>query len=266
MKSRKKPVVFRHKLGLALSGGGTRGFAHIGVFKALKEVGIPVYCVAGTSVGSLMGAAYCLGISDEVLLDFCHTLSDKDFLTGKVLKMRSPSENIRKVADRLFCGATFEQVKTPFSCVAVDLISGNEMILHEGSIAQACAASCAVPVLFTPMEIGDAVCVDGGVLNNIPADVVRGMGADVVVSVDLNHTRGRGASSRKFFDELGATWRILLKTAAYKGQMNSDLIIEPELSVYSNATIANIDEMAQEGYRATMEKLPQIVELLSSRG
>ncbi|MCM1043214.1 MAG: patatin-like phospholipase family protein [Corallococcus sp.] len=252
----------KYKLGLALSGGGTRGFAHIGALRAFDENGLKFDCVAGTSVGSLMGAAYCLGIEEKALVDFCYSVKDKDIVTSRIFKIGSPASNIEAVADKLFGGATFADVKIPFACVAVDLVSGNEVVLNKGSLAKACSASCAVPVVFTPVETNGMTLVDGGVLNNIPADVCRQMGAETVISVDLNHTRGEGTTSRKFREQLSATWRILTKSTAYKGIVNSDVIIEPELRIFKNTTISGIDEMIYEGYRAAVVKMPEIKELL----
>lgn len=257
-----KKTANKYKMGLALSGGGARGFAHIGVMRAFAEHGLHFDYVAGTSVGSIMGAAYCAGYSWEEMREFSLTVKDRDLITARLLKINNSSGNIEKIAQRLLNGLTFEQMQIPFACVAVDLISGNEVVLNSGDVAKAVSASCAVPAIFTPVEIGNMRLVDGGVLNNIPADVVRRMGADKVISVDLNHTRGEGTERNKFWSRMSATWRILMKATAYKGQINSDIIIEPELRIFSNSTIKQIDEMIDEGYRATINKLNEIDALL----
>ena len=252
----------KYKVGLALSGGGARGFAHLGAMMAFADNDISFDCVAGTSVGSLFGAAYALGLDLEQVKEFCHTVKDKDLVT-KWLKVGSPSHNIERVADKLFDGAEFSATQIPFACVAVDLASGSEVILSSGSLAKACSASCAVPLVFTPVEMDGMVLVDGGVANNIPADVCRQLGAEVVIAVDLNHTRSQGTSSSKTIDRMGAVWRVMSSATSYKGQHNSDLVITPELRIFKSTTIADIDRMINEGYRATVEKLDEIKYLLN---
>ena len=156
---------------------------------------------------------------------------------------------------------TFDELSVPFAAVAVDIQNGNEVILNSGNVAKAVSASCAVPALFKPVEIDGQLLVDGGLLNNMPADICRNMGAEKVIGVDLNHTR-QGARSGKLTDILIATWNITTKSTMYKGQQNSDIIIEPELKDFKRTSLDNIDEMVMEGYRAAKEKMPEIKKLL----
>ena len=252
----------KYKVGLALSGGGARGFAHLGAMMAFADSGIAFDCVAGTSVGSLFGAAYALGLDLEQVKEFCYTVKDKDLVT-KWLKVGSPSYNIERLADKLFDGAEFLATKIPFACVAVDLVTGSEVVLDSGSLAKACSASCAVPLVFTPVEMDGMVLVDGGVSNNIPADVCRQMGAEIVIAVDLNHTRSEGTTSTKTIDRMGAVWRVMSSATSYKGQHNSDLVITPELRIFKSTTIADVDRMINEGYRATIAQMDEIKQLLN---
>ena len=250
----------KFRLGLALSGGGTRGFAHVGVLRAFQEERIKFDCVAGASAGSLIGSMYCAGVSCEQMIEVAKQVSRKEIL-GKFL-INSDSRNIERIANRLLEDKTFSDLNTPFAAVAVDISDGQEVVLTKGSVAQAVAASCAVPALFTPVEIDGMVLVDGGLLNNMPADVCRSMGADIVIAVDLNHHRGSGTKSRKLKDILVATWDITTKSTMYKGAINSDVIIEPELLEYKRTSLDHIDEMVDEGYRAAKEKMAEIKELL----
>lgn len=252
----------RYKLGLALSGGGTRGIAHLGVLKAFAEQRIRFDCVAGTSVGSLVGAIYCADVSlDEVIAE-AGIVTRKE-LVNKKFGIGSNSGNIERFADKFLQGKTFEQLQTPFSCVAVDIVSGREVVLNTGNVSRAVSASCAVPALFTPVEYGDMLLVDGGLLNNMPADVCRQMGADIVVGVDLNHNRGnKGARPRNVFDTIAATWNITTKSTMYKGQLNSDIIIEPELTEHKNTSLKNVDERIQAGYDATLKIIDELKNIL----
>lgn len=254
-------VKSRYKLGLALSGGGTRGFAHLGVLKAFAEHRIRFDYVTGTSAGSLAGAIYCADLNLDEVIAQARTVTRRE-LVNKRFAIGSDSANIQNLADRFLQGVTFDKLRTPFACVAVDILSGSEVILDEGNVSQAVAASCAVPALFTPVSRDGMLLVDGGLLNNMPADVCRRMGADIVIGVDLNHTRGQGAKSPRIWDTLIATWNITTKSTMYKGQMNSDLVLEPELKVYKNTTLDNIDERIEEGYKAAISKMDEIKQLI----
>lgn len=255
-------VKSRYKIGLALSGGGTRGIAHLGVLKAFAEHKIRFDYVAGTSVGSLVGALYCAETDLDELIAEAKTVNRRE-LVNKRFAIGSNSANIARLADKFLQGKTFADLKTPFACVAVDIASGAEVILDSGDVSEAVSASCAVPALFTPVNIDDMLLVDGGLLNNLPADVCRRMGADIVIGVDLNHNRGNvGAKPRNVLDTLVATWSITTKSTMYKGQMNSDLIIEPELGSYKNSTLDHIEERIDEGYRATVAVMDEIKQLL----
>lgn len=248
------------KVGLALSGGGTRGFAHVGVLKAFSEEGIDFYCVAGTSVGSLIGALYAAGVGTDAILEQARLLSKREIV--KRFLINSDSANIARIANRFLMDKTFEDLSLPFAAVAVDISSGNEVVLCSGNVAQAVSASCSVPALFKPVALDGMMLVDGGLLNNMPADVCRNMGADVVIGVDLNHRRGEGTKSTKLVDILLATWDITTKSTMYKGLQNSDLVIEPELKEFKRTSLDKIDEMVAEGYRAAREKMPEIKKLL----
>ncbi len=251
----------KFKVGLALSGGGTRGAAHIGVFKAFDELGIKFNCIAGTSAGSIYGAMYAAGISWQQMLDETKKVAKRDIIDNMFI-LGSNAQNIQNVADRLLQGVTFDALKIPFSCVAVDIVSGEEVVLNSGSVAKAVSASSAVPVLFKPVDFNDMQLVDGGLLNNMPADVCRQMGAEVVIGVDLNHARGKGTQSTKIWDTLFAVWHITTKGTMYKGYHNSDVVIMPELTQYKNTELAFVDDMVEEGYQATLKAYDEIKQIL----
>ncbi len=251
---RKKPK----KLGLALGGGGAKGIAHIGAFRAFAEHDIHFDYVAGTSVGSIMGALYCAGVSWQKLAEVAHTIKQSDLIDNRILKVGNSSNNIAELIRSIIGDVSFDMLPTPLCAVAVDLITGNEVILDKGEVAIACSASSAVPAIFTSVAIDDMNLVDGGLVNNIPADVVRRMGADNVVSIDLSHDRGQGTKSHKMLDQLGAVWRIVMKSNASVGIMQSDILIQPELRTFSSMALDNVDKLIQEGYRSTLQLIPAI--------
>ena len=173
-------------MGLALAGGGARGMAHVGVIRTLESEGIPIDCIAGTSVGSLVGAAYAAGVKRERLMDMALTLGWLDFArpvwprTGFVSLAKLETYLIDFVGD-----LTFDELEIPYAAVASDLTRFEQVVLKEGRVAPAVRASCSIPGIITPTEIDGQMLVDGGVTNNLPISVVRDLGADVVIAVGL---------------------------------------------------------------------------------
>lgn len=181
----------RKKLGLALGGGGARGLAHIGVLKVFERHGISVDLLAGVSIGGVIGALYFAGhpmqeVEREVLRigkpKELVKLVDPGFLQGGVLKGWRLANYL---AEKLGAGLTFADLPKPLALVAVDLNSGQEVLLHSGLVVEALRASISVPGVFVPVERGSLRLVDGGILNNVPADVARSLGAEVVIAVDV---------------------------------------------------------------------------------
>ncbi len=178
------------KLGLALGSGSARGWAHIGVIRALIEAGIRIDYVAGTSIGAVVGAIYASGnieaLEEIVLqLDWKQIASFLDVVFPKsgLIDGNRISEFIRT-----HVGAkNIEDLSLPFCAVSTDLITGNEVVIKDGDIIEAVRASISVPGIFTPVRKGDMILVDGGLVNPVPVSVVREMGADLVIAVDLNH-------------------------------------------------------------------------------
>lgn len=178
------------KLGVALSGGGARGIAHIGVLKILEENEIKIDYLAGTSMGGVIAAGYAAGMSpgeiEQIAQKFRHT---RDLL--KLADLGLPGsgifqgEQLLKFFKEYIGDITFDDLKVPLGLVAVDIIRGEEVHIFEGSVPEALRATSSVPGVFAPLEKGDQRLVDGGLLNNLPVDVVYKMGAKVVLAVDV---------------------------------------------------------------------------------
>jgi NTE family protein len=179
------------KLGLALSGGGARGFAHIGVLKVLTREGIPIQFLAGTSFGGIIAAAFAAGITpaemEEKSCDFSSireliklldpTPTRRGFLEGN---------NVHRYLESwLGKEMRFEDLQIPLTLNAVDLITGNEIVMRTGNVLEAVFATIAFPGLFSPVKVGGGLAVDGGVLNNLPINHVKTMGAEVVIGVEV---------------------------------------------------------------------------------
>ena len=178
------------KVGLALGSGSARGWAHIGVVQALQESGIRVDYVAGTSIGALVGAVYASGRIDalnKVVLGLDRKqilrLFDIVFPKSGLIDGRKVADFIRSYVQK----GGIEQLPVPFSSVSTDLVTGSEVVHQEGDVIVAVRASISFPGIFTPVIRDGMVLVDGGLVNPVPVSVVRDMGADFVIAVDLNH-------------------------------------------------------------------------------
>lgn len=176
------------RLGLALGGGSARGLAHVGVIDVLEREGIAIDCIAGTSAGALVGAAYAAGARGQRLVDMALTVRwrrlARPALPWRGLVSFAPMEDylVAQLGD-----LTFADLAMPFAAVATDLVTGEPAVLREGRLAPAVRASASVPGIVTPARLGDRLLVDGAVCNNLPISVVRALGAAVVVAVGLCH-------------------------------------------------------------------------------
>jgi NTE family protein len=276
----------KKKLGLALGGGGARGLAHIGVLRVLERAGIEVDLIAGTSMGGLVGALYAAGKPLDKMARLVNhggpvqviqhlfdlTVSPRGFLRGE----RIGRAFSRALGPRF---TEFRQLSKPLGLVAVDLRSGQEVVLAEGDLVEALRATCAVPGVFLPVERGDATLVDGGILNNVPADVARDLGADVVLAVDVlpdfsNNSPGQEPLVRGLRQQnIPATIReqmhvqmIMLSaiTSQRLAQAEPDLTINPIIServgLFTGYNLA--EDSIRAGEQAMIEKLPELLRLL----
>ena len=276
----------RPSVGLVLSGGGARGLAHIGVLRVLEREGIPVDLLAGTSMGGIMAAGYAAGMSSydlerEALAatrkrHMLH-LADPGLPNGGLIRGQRVFDYFKQV----FGEKTFSELHLPLAVVAVDLNSHQEVILNEGSVALALRATTSLPGLFMPAEMNGRRLVDGGVLNNLPVDVVRKMGAEVVIAVDIGLTYAGGigqwiGNHRWVPDGIANSLEVLddtLYALRIAGQENksyqfpADVLICPELPVNVNAIVGynRVPELVAAGERAAEEHLSQIKALLRPR-
>lgn len=253
------------KIGLALGGGGARGFALIGVVKAFEEENIKFDYISGTSIGSIVGAMLADGITSEKMQCIASKIRVKDIRKNKIPFMPSTTEPIENIIIDVLGDIDVQDLKTPFCAVAVDMVSGNEVDITKGRLCKALAGSCAVPTVFNAVEFEDKVLFDGGLQNTIPADVLRKFGCDAVVSIDINSTRGNGTESKKYLDLLMASIRVMMKSNAIKGYLNSDIMVKPDLKRFSASKTTGMLEMIEEGYKATKAMMPQIKALFKRK-
>lgn len=250
---------------LCLGGGGARGFAHIGAIKAFEDAGLSFDIVAGTSVGAIVGALYAYGVSAERMMNYASFLSAKEIHNGNLLVPNDPNKIARIITD--FCGdATIEDINAAggkrFACVAVDLISASQVFLTDGNAATAVAASACVPLFFKPVEYNGMHLVDGGVLNNIPTDLCRILGADHVVTVDVHPGRGTGSDKTSVPAVLKTVFSIMSTNSSVAGIIDSDVLIPVDTEGFSSAKKDGYREMFDRGYRAAKEKIYDITEVM----
>ncbi len=257
----------KDKIGLVLGGGGARGLAYIGVMKALEENNINFDFIAGTSVGSLFGAAIAYGISSKEIYDIIKDMTIKDIRTNVIPLMPSKTDGIARVCRKIFQKQkpTFSDLKIPFCAVAADIRNGEEYDMIKGDLISALCASCAVPGVFLFVERDGTLLADGGIVNNIPASVARNFSCNKVISVDVNSTRGGGTDSDGYFDMLLASINIMMKSNSTKGYLDSDLMIQPDLKKFRSSKLTNLDDLIEEGYRATIYKMPDIKRMFGEK-
>lgn len=180
----------RPKIGLALGSGSARGLAHLGVIRALQEAGIKIDCVAGTSIGALVGAVYAAGSIDSLENTFQNFDWKKMVSFFDVIFPKSgliDGAKVRDLVRALVHAEVIESLPIPFCAVATDIQSGEEVLISRGDLIEAVRASIAVPGIFTPVRSNGLLLVDGGLVNPVPVSVARAMGAKIVIAVDLNH-------------------------------------------------------------------------------
>jgi len=247
----------RPRVGLALAGGFARGIAHIGVLRVLHEAGIPIDCVAGTSVGALIGTAYCAGTSLEDMEVIGRATSFADFgrWTPSWLGLAT-NQRMEKYVERLTQAKTFEELKTPLAISTSDINEGITVYYTSGSLAQPLRASCAYPALFVPIQYDGRTLVDGFLTAPVPVEGTLLLGADVVIAVYLDS--GSDTTPRTAADVISRSFNIIQRHAEVAWRQQADLIIEPEVREYAWDDFSKTPELVSAGEVATMKLLPEI--------
>ena len=258
-------------LGLALGSGGARGVAHIGFLRALEEEGIKPDYIAGCSMGSVVGGCYASGLSaleiKEVILDL--RMRDILDLSPAVITKMSFLRS-RKMGDLLaeyLGGKNIEDFKIPFRCVATELYSGKLHVFDKGNAVTAIQASSTIPVVFRPVQADNMMFVDGGCLCRVPVNVVKDMGADVVVAVDV--LKNAGEPVEKVGNIIELVLRVFDIMDTHQTELARDiengacdLLIEPEMKGMSQYLIKDLDKAYAEGYAEGKANVDRIKELL----
>jgi NTE family protein len=250
------------KIGLALGGGAARGVAHIGVLKVLEENDVRIDCVAGTSVGSIIGALYCSGMGWKEMLAITKELGWQELVKPTFSGMGLvETKRLEEFMIKLIGELTFSELKIPFRAVAVDIGTATQVVIDEGPVARAVRASSSVPGIFEPVIAGDVALVDGGVINNLPVDQARAMGARRVIAVDLNSDRSPGGTPQNLIDITYRTFVVLLSNTSTAGRDDADILIRPDLSGMAYHDLSQIDRLFELGIAAAEGELKKLKKL-----
>lgn len=251
------------RLGLALGGGAARGFAHLGVLKVLAERGITVHAVAGSSAGSLVGALYCAGKGWDEIRAIGHRIDWPDLVSPTWPSLGLvKTDKLERVVDGLLEGRSFDELKLPFKAVAVDIQRGEPVVLDHGRVARAVRASASIPGIFEPTIWEGRYLVDGGLMNDVPVDVVRGMGVDVVLGVNLNRDRISTGKPQSMVDILLRSLNILIYQSTQAASRSADVMVAPKLAGFAYQDLNRVDELIERGEQAMRGHLGELEKLL----
>ena len=247
----------RPRVGLALAGGFARGIAHIGVLRVLREAQIPIDCVAGTSVGALIGAGYCAGASLEELERVGAVTSFTDFgrWTPSWLGLAT-NQRMEKYFTRFAAAKTFEELHTPLAIATTDINAGVSVYYSHGPLVPAIRASCAYPGLFVPIQHDGRTLVDGFLTAPVPVEGALLLGADIIIAVYLE--AGTDEQPRTFTDILSRAFNILQRHSDVAWRTQADIIIEPDVKPFVWDDFSKTPEMIAAGEVAALAALPQI--------
>lgn len=292
----------RKKVGVVLSGGGAKGVAHIKALKVIEEAGIPIDYIVGTSMGSIVGGLYAIGYTPEQLdsmvrkqnwtfllsdrikrssmslterersskyvLSLPFTKNPKDAVAGGLIK----GQNLANLFSDLTVGyhdsISFNKLPVPFACVSANVVNGEQIVFHDGVLSTAMRASMAIPGVFTPVRQDSMVLVDGGIVNNYPADVAKAMGADIIIGVDVQNTL-KGADKLNSAPEiLGQIVDLTCQTNHEKNVELTDTYIRVNVDGYSSAsfTPSAIDTLMRRGEEAAREQWNSLIALKKKIG
>lgn len=258
----------RKRIGIALSGGAARGFAHLGVLKVFQEHGIPIDFIAGTSAGSFAGAAFASGLSAEEIIEFGKRISWFN-MTGFSFSPKGLLSNasMGNFIKQNFPVRKFEDLPIPFAAVACDLETGDEVILRDkGDLVFAVRASCALPGVFMPLEDEKGrKLIDGGVVAPVPTRAVKKLGAEIIIAVDVISSGATYWGSPSTL--LGVFFQsamMLLRTAAKHQHYRADIVIIPKIAHLRPDEISKMDEFVKAGEEAALEKIDEIKKLIFS--
>lgn len=263
------------KVGLALSGGAARGLAHIGVLDVLENEGIRIDMIAGTSIGALAGALYAQGKGAALIKNVAINLTRKRLVSLLDISFSKSGvvqgNRLRKMLRSIFDGEpNFADLKIPFACVATDIYTGEEVVINEGSVLEGVRASISTPALFTVVKWHGRYLVDGGLANPVPVSVLKKMGADFIIAVNVSpdvKTRTTAADEVKepnMINVLLQSLFIATYTLVKTSLKGADILIEPQVAEIANVDFHRAEELIARGRQAALAAVDEIKRQLAT--
>jgi NTE family protein len=246
-------------IGLALGGGFARGIAHIGVLKVLEEENIPIQFVAGTSVGALIGAAYCSGLCCDELHEIALQVRFRSFASWTLSRYGFAS-NQRMIGflNRILKVKTFEELRIPLAVTATDFSTGEGVVFRSGPLVDPVRASCAYPGMFLPVKIDGRLLIDGMLAHAVPSVPLREMGASRVLAVHLKGNWISGEGPRHLFDVIGQCFAIAQEKTSDRWKQAADLVIEPDVTGFKYDDFERTAELIRMGEVVARAAVPEL--------
>ena len=254
------------RVGLALGGGFARGYAHLGVLRVFEEQEIPIACISGSSIGSILAAAYASGAPLERIIKECREIRFRDFARWRVSRFGLASnDRLGALVERFFDSRQFEQLLIPTAIVATDLGTGDPVVFKEGNLSDAIRASCAFPGLFEPIQIGTRFLADGGLVAPVPTRAARQLGAELVVGVSVGVHDGLRGAPTNIFQVVSRAVSAAQKHQLEGWERHADIVLRPAVQTIAWDDFDRIEEAVEAGTAAARSALPRIYQLLASR-
>jgi NTE family protein len=262
---RKSHHVKKHRIGFAFCGGVAYGMAQIGILRALTKAGIKADCVTGSSAGAILAAAYAAGLSLDQIEDFgVHTGWNELYGFGVPRVGLVSSLALEDYVRRHIGTLDFKELKIPLGVVATDICSGEEVIFTKGSVDKAVRASCTIPGVYQPVDYSGRQLVDGGLVENVPVEALKAMGADVVIAVNVFGHPQIFPPATNVFQVLLRSWYFFVREQN-GWRANADIVLEPDLRAYDLFDFSSAKEMLRVGEACAKAQMPKIKRLLERR-
>jgi NTE family protein len=249
---------------LALGGGFAHAYSYLGVLGVVQEEQIPISCIAGSSIGGVLGAAYAAGIPLGSIIAKCREIRFRNLAPWRISRPSLASnKHLASLLDRCFDSRQFEDLAIPVTIVSTDLGTGDPVVFKQGLLAQALGASCAFPGLFEPVQIGTRYLADGVLVAPVPTHAARELGAQIVVGVSVgSHDCDRGVPSN-IFHVVSRAINAVQKNHQDTWEQHADVVLYPSVQSIAWNDFARIDEAVEAGATASRNALPQIRKLLA---
>ncbi|KGA97034.1 esterase [Alkalihalobacillus alcalophilus ATCC 27647 = CGMCC 1.3604] len=254
----------RPTIGVAFGAGGVRGFAHIGVLKVLEQHNIPIDVVAGSSMGALVAGLYGVGQTPESMEKFAKFFRRQYYVDYIVPKLGFiKGDKVVKLIRILAKGKRLEELPIPVSIVAADLISGKKVVFQDGDIADAVRASISIPGIFVPVTKNEQVLVDGGVLERVPTSVVKEMGADIIIGIDVSSYKSEQKAT-SIYDVILLTIDMMGREISKHQQLEQAFMINPMVKQTNGLIFKDVDAIIEAGVIAATEKIKSLKEVIDN--